>query len=370
MDESTIVGYIVTALAGYVSEDAKALAGKMGQKAYDKCRVLAKTVWDRLSGNPRNEMILGEFKESPEDYEKPLTRKLEQACQEKKELFDELRTLFEAYDQEKQAYTATIHGDHGLVAQGENVKLAPNGIVADEIRTESGDVFVGKKEVHFHQSNDPEAKKAQNARERYFTRLYRFCQALPLEPLGGSDQEISLDQLYINLNTTTRVEHAELEEKKLELTGKSHSITALKGLVENHRMVLLGNPGSGKSTFAKKMLAAYAGQKIGKVKELPEGLESGLLPVWVSLRNLASRFKGTDRATQESLDDNERVSQFCDFLKQQLQDEGDLGFWEDIHTVLLSGKALLVFDGLDEVPEAYRKPVRQMVVAVLKACNP
>ncbi|NQV32969.1 MAG: SUMF1/EgtB/PvdO family nonheme iron enzyme [Phycisphaeraceae bacterium] len=370
MDESTIIGYIVTALAGYVSEDAKALTDKMGQKAYAKCKVLVKTVWDRLSGNPKNEMVIEEFKDSPEDYEKPLTRKLEQACEDKKELFDELRALFQDYQQEKKTYAATIEGDEGVISQASDAKIAPHGIATDDINTDGGDVVVGTKIVHKHESDDPETKKTQNAHQRYFTRLYRFCQALPLEPLGGGDQEITLDQLYINLNTTSGSgEYKKLLKKRGRVT-QTQSLSALDALVCCKRMVLLGNPGSGKSTFAKKMLAAYAGKEIGKVQEMPEGLEAGLLPVWVSLRNLASRLKGLDRAEQEKLDDKERVSKFCGFLRQQLEDEGDLDFWEEIHTILLSGKSVLVFDGLDEVPEVYRKYVRQMIIAVLKSCDP
>ena len=53
------------------------------------------------------------------------------------------------------------------------------------------------------------AKEAEaRARRCYLERLRRQCQVLPLAALGGDetgDQDLTLDQVYIDLDTTTRV---------------------------------------------------------------------------------------------------------------------------------------------------------------------
>ncbi|MFC1763595.1 NACHT domain-containing protein, partial [Planctomycetota bacterium] len=363
MEDATLLTAIVTALAAYVAKDAKELVEEGGQKAYDKCKELAKIVWDKLRGNPKNEMILEEFKDVPQDWDKPLQRKLEQACQENTGLIEELRALFEAYQQEQKAYILTIQGDDASVAQGEHVKVAPKGIAVDVLNAEGGSVVVGTQINNIRPDSQENTK--QDARTRYFTRLYRFCQALPLEPLGGGEQEITLDEIYIKLNTTATVEREDKEGRE-SWEEQKRPVSALAAFAGHQRMLLLGRPGSGKSTFAKKIISAYAGREIGKKSQLIDDLETGLLPVWITLRNLMSRIQDT----AGDLDGKGLVSKVAGFLEEQLKKDGDEGFWGTMQTVLISGEALLVFDGLDEVPEKTRKCVRQMVVAVVQAWQP
>jgi hypothetical protein len=55
---------------------------------------------------------------------------------------------------------------------------------------------------------EQEQKRQAQARLHYLERLSRSCQSLPLAALGGeegADEDITLDQVYIDLDTTTRV---------------------------------------------------------------------------------------------------------------------------------------------------------------------
>ena len=105
------------------------------------------------------------------------------------------------------------------------------------------------------------------ARVRYLTGLRAYCQSLPLAALGGNegiDQGPTLDDVYIALNTTTAVPVSETEpapqrEARRAVPdhgGDTRLLTALEAVQRIPRLVLLGDPGAGKSTFVRSVLAS------------------------------------------------------------------------------------------------------------------
>jgi formylglycine-generating enzyme required for sulfatase activity len=113
------------------------------------------------------------------------------------------------------------------------------------------------------------------------------------------------------------------------------------------RMVLLGDPGSGKSTFMRHLAWALAQRGLDQLSSQTAlagwNVAHRLLPVLLPLRTLAGRLAGAashDSAEQYVFD-------------ALLDDIGKLGIrrLDDALTeALVRGKALLLFDGLDEVP--------------------
>ncbi|WP_328631602.1 NACHT domain-containing protein [Streptomyces sp. NBC_00356] len=97
------------------------------------------------------------------------------------------------------------------------------------------------------------------------------------------------------------------------------------------RLVLLGDPGSGKSTLARYLLLALT------APQPPESLSplAGLLPVVVELRRYA------DAAWRERT--------FEDFLAHVWEHEHRAPHPELLRRRLADGRALVVFDGLDEL---------------------
>jgi hypothetical protein len=132
------------------------------------------------------------------------------------------------------------------------------------------------------------------------------------------------------------------------------------------RLALLGDPGSGKSTFVQRLLAWVASAELDG-KELPPGIDSGLLPVLITLRDLAPRLAKVD---VDRLPDDRRTEELAAAVRDQLSD--DLGrreahdFADGLRDALGTGRCLLVLDGLDEVPFDTRDRVRKAVSAVIQ----
>ena len=199
--------------------------------------------------------------------------------------------------------------------------------------------------------------------------------SLPLAALGGGDgdeSDITLDKVYIALNTTERIEKNK-DERNVEAPDALHGlseedkfVTALETVAAHKRLALLGDPGAGKSTFVKNLLAWQAGVLLGKISSSPNGIDPELLPVLIILRDLTPRLA---QLNVEDLPATQREEKLAQVVWEQMQ--SDLGeecteFGEELHEILQSGECLLVLDGLDEVPQDLRMRVRLAVDALFK----
>jgi formylglycine-generating enzyme required for sulfatase activity len=281
-------------------------------------------------------------------------------------------------------YEATVIGG-GAIAQGTNAKAVGAGGILIEGGVSGNGVTIGsgnkvtyiKKQVIESSRPDPEAERRRKAFEKYLNRLSRVCLSLPLAALGGGDgdeSEVTLDKVYIALNTTEqrRVEVEIKDEKEFkeywdrnEFIVRDELIPALESVTAHKKLTLLGDPGAGKSTFVKNLLAWQAGALLGKLQP-PEGIDSNLIPALVILRDLAPRLAKLDI---DSLPAKQHDEKLAGAIWEQMQ--ADLGdecteFNAGLREALESGTCLLVLDGLDEVPHELRVRVRQAVDALLK----
>jgi predicted NACHT family NTPase len=123
-------------------------------------------------------------------------------------------------------------------------------------------------------------------------------------------------------------------------------------------MVLLGQPGSGKSTFARHVAIGMARALLGTGtlrKQLP-GWKGGkaLLPVFVPLGRLAVGFpKHAETGSADWV---------AAFIRDQVNGRQELaGYGDGLLHQLADAGGLVIFDGLDEVPGQQRKPVKEAV---------
>ncbi|MFZ1474651.1 MAG: SUMF1/EgtB/PvdO family nonheme iron enzyme, partial [Anaerolineae bacterium] len=217
-------------------------------------------------------------------------------------------------------------------------------------------------------------------RARYLERLRRQCAALPLAALGGdegAEADLTLDHVYIALDTTARVPLTADEKQKRAGAGASRlgreddtrPLSALEAAGQASRLVLLGDPGAGKSTFVRKLAAWLAAANRGEPP--PPDIPGNLLPVIVVLRDLAARLAGIEVAKlsgerrDETLAAAVRAQAVADLARLDCA-----GFAADLRAAIQDGTCLLILDGLDEVPFAQQTQVRQAVGAVIQCYHP
>jgi formylglycine-generating enzyme required for sulfatase activity len=288
---------------------------------------------------------------------------------------DEDRAWFEAKLQKELSqlksvvtFEATVIGD-GAVVQGEGAVGAGAGGVAVKGNVH-GDVLLPGASKTVVQPSDPEREKLLKLQHTYLERLANKCNVLPLAALGSdteAEEEISLEAVYVDLDTKTRVPVSD-QEKGQRRPGQpdERPLSALEAAIQAKKLVLVGDPGSGKSTFVRQLAGRLAFARLGK-QDLPRGWLWQLWPMLTTLRDLAPRLAALEL---DGLSEDDTVGKLVDAVWAQWQaDLANLRLKElagQLDAVLAEEPLLIIFDGLDEVPEKVRGRVRQAVAAVLK----
>jgi formylglycine-generating enzyme required for sulfatase activity len=219
------------------------------------------------------------------------------------------------------------------------------------------------------------ASAVDEQRQRYLKRLVHDLGHLgmmrAIDPRSASaessgDALMPLADVYIALDTTARAPKPISDpQSNADDPFSGHDdkpLSALAALIANPRLVLLGNPGSGKSTFVNHLALCLANEGLQPKADWLARLDGwptawhGLLPIPIILRDVAAWLEATQP-------DERRSALFSAYLQSWL---AQLGL-EDLHDLLLhqlrEGKALLLLDGLDEAPplETILQPLKAMI---------
>ncbi len=247
------------------------------------------------------------------------------------------------------------------------VQVAERGVAiggrssSSVIATGDGNVIAGTVNVSAGPSaGDSTASAADldRARETYLGHLRDRYRYLDMKGLGVADRvplRLPLRRLFVPLlarpelpagdtwDLEARMAGRRLSEKDAERLGRrlGEPRKVLELVREHPGLVILGDPGSGKTTFLKYLALSFAAG---------EGLGLGLgerLPVLVPLSGFANALA----AGEVRLDD---------FVRGWVDSRGaDPALGQLLDAELRAGRALLLLDGLDEVREA---ALRQTVV--------
>ncbi|MGH1365345.1 MAG: SUMF1/EgtB/PvdO family nonheme iron enzyme [Calditrichia bacterium] len=265
----------------------------------------------------------------------------------------QLRPYFSGMTSENSSRSVTIGGDvqKSIIITGDRAKV--------DAFFNFGNYYATSNEATASEDN------STATRVRYLNSLINHCQTLPLAALGENvtlKEEITLDKVYVGLDTTTMQELTDSERKVLsEKSGREiekdakRPTTALEAAEGNDRLVLLGDPGAGKSTFAKQLCVQLATAALERGDEVS-------LPVFINLRDLAAKLK-TDSLKKLSASD--RTIELRRLMTEQIQRSFAELESEEFGETFLKGiqnaKCLLVLDGLDEVPFDKRESMRDLV---------
>jgi len=234
---------------------------------------------------------------------------------------------------------------------------------------------------------DQAGRVAELTRRSYLLSLCQDCNQLYLSVLAGDrdphDQSgeaaLHLNDVYIELNTTDgaplpTAEQRQQVERFLE-ESKKRPLTALEVAIKHSRLVLLGDPGSGKSSFTNHLLFLCAGHLLDKKNPLPNGWPTHkALPVKITLRELAIDLQNAGAKAWLQLSAKERDRKLLDAMETHLEkrlNREAAAFHLPLLAALTAGECLIVLDGLDEVPFAERGLMRAAISALagLKGAN-
>lgn len=227
--------------------------------------------------------------------------------------------------------------------------------------------------------NPPAETPSTDWRALYLRQLFNACNFLPLQALApglrASGQRLNLAALYTPLLTLTPEEHDQWARGERAVDARARRLSALDQLSRHKRLLLLGDPGFGKSTFVNFVALCLSGQALGeehinlqlltapvpaarKKDEKPEPQEwqpGALLPVRVILREFA----------QALLAHGSGADTLWQFIAGQLSAQSLGEGAAPLKAELQNRGGLILLDGLDEVPEANRR--RAQLIAIVEA---
>jgi formylglycine-generating enzyme required for sulfatase activity len=276
-------------------------------------------------------------------------------------------------------YTAMLTGD-GAIAQGEGAKAVGKGGVLISGNATGNTIVTGNNNMI---NQIPEKGVSPKALRSAYLRCL-FDRVSPVALTGvdrksASEAEVrlNLSAIYTALMTLSTETEAKrvppVDNKNERIEIRIQQISAIDLLNEYDRLALLGEPGSGKSTFVNFVVLCMAGEALGdktanlklltapiplseeerrhlrKKEPMTQPWDHGpLLPVRVILRDFAAR--GLPAPGQKA-----SAEHLWKFIVAELKASALGEYVEPLKKELLQNGGLILFDGLDEVPEAEKR---------------
>ena len=354
---------------------AKKALEKAGEKFTEEAWEQAEKLWGKLKPKvetkPAAQEAVEEFVKDPEDEDAlpVLRQQIKRILGEDLSFAQEISVTIGEIDA-----TFIKTGDRSVAVKGNirgsNVFSGNKNIIAEQVQ-----VFLESS----HLQKSLEQEKVEKAFRSYLEKLRLHCNALPLAALGGeegSEEDITLDKIYIALDTTHFRETLDdksqrmvnIENIETRFASKRPPVSVMEAARETNHLVLLGNAGAGKSTFVKELLALQAAVLLGETKEPLPGFDADLIPALMILRDLSPKLAILDME-KLSGEDRKRVlsNAILDKIHEDIRNYKAVEFFPILQEAMEQGKILLALDGLDEVPEALRGRVRQAVNALIQS---
>jgi formylglycine-generating enzyme required for sulfatase activity len=309
---------------------------------------------------------------SPEEL-----RKIEAAIQAQEALRgilpdEQIETILASLTARREQILIDLQGS-GAIAVGRGAKALGQEAILIEGDIDGDFVGPGAQKIVKHYYG-PEGTDPLALRRAYLNRVLESSSHLSLagvDPKAASDAEtrLSLSAVYTALLTlrTEELGRGGVAQPKDAGYGLRR-FSALEQLNSFRRLVLLGDPGSGKSTFARFVALCMAGEMLAhpeanlallttplpitsKFKtryeeQKPQPWDHGaLLPVMVTLRDFAAH-------SLPAPDQPATADHLWQFIVTELSAAALADFAPYLRKELLESGGLLLLDGLDEVPEA------------------
>jgi len=191
-----------------------------------------------------------------------------------------------------------------------------------------------------------------------------------LQVESGKAHRFPIDDLYIPLKTTLAGEPEALkrgghDKKHAQLRSQEREQVELHRALENRKLVILGDPGTGKTTFLRRIAYGLCNSRLSiEAATTAEtlGLDKASLPVFIRISELADHIEVCSRRGRGGPNKKTSPAWLAHFLATTSDDEAT-GLDQDfLEQVIKDGPAVVLLDGLDETPtRQQRECIAEMV---------
>jgi len=176
-----------------------------------------------------------------------------------------------------------------------------------------------------------------------------------LQVESGKAHRFPIDDLYIPLKTTLAVEPdaARLGGKEAQLHAQQRNQIELHHALEKRKLVILGDPGSGKTTFLRRIAYGLCNSRLGidaTTTAETLGLDKASFPVFIRISELVDHIEGCSGRRQAEPPIKTSPAWLIHFLTMRSADKGIGLDREFLEQIITEGPAVVLLDGLDETP--------------------
>jgi formylglycine-generating enzyme required for sulfatase activity/energy-coupling factor transporter ATP-binding protein EcfA2 len=355
-------------LVTYVDDPGPAMTALVGVTAGIGSNLVANVVQNIYDRGRGGEQVTGQAREDAQTRAE--VDAILQATQALEAAQEALGERWDDFARQLAQEMAALPGKPGLtVALGDGT-VVEGSLVAGNLEIRDG-TFVGRDyiETQTIQVGIPPSETQEHVlRHRYLGELAAEVNRLPWASLDpdyadpSRGESMGLADVYTALDTT-ELEHIEREDELrafLARQTEARRIPTQEMIDREPRLLLLGDPGSGKSTLVNFL--TYVLAQAGRAQDPAPWLErlepwshGSILPLRIILREFA--------ATLPTESERGRANLLLRHLETVLDEWGLTPFWPHLRQMLGEREQpiLILLDGLDEVPSDLRRVVVESV---------